>query len=810
MAVNIGTLQAFIVADNSGLLRAVKQSNAAMARTAKRAAEMSAKVAASFDRVGKSLTLGVTLPIVAAGTAMAKAAIDAEETANKFAVVFSTVRGDANAMAEALRNDFGLARTEARQLLSDTADLLSGFGFTQEAALDLSNQVNELAVDLASFTNIEGGAQRASAALTKALLGERESAKELGIAILEADVKAKVLQLRQQGLTFDTERQAKAYATLQIALEQSKNAIGDFERSQASTANQLRILWARTRDVGELLGTAFIPKINQAADAGIRALETFSKLNPEIQSLAVQIALAAAVAGPAAIIVSKLAFVVSGAFTAFSGLLGAVGLLASPLGAVVVAAALAVGAFVALVGPIDAAAIAWDVAEKVWSFFVEQVGRGVKFIVDITDDLKIFAIIADTIGNAWFGLRTALSAIFVGLGVIVGEFIGLLSGTLKLSAKVAAFFGLAAEDSLKSATDALDGFKQKALDFAKTNADVTLDTAADWKAAMDSVEGSGAVFERATREAFTTMAAKGTEALEILRGNAADKAEQIRAIFDSLKDIVLNIRADFQVTGLPGQDGGIPDPTGIGGMPGGQGAAAGEAAGTARAQAEWEAYARVSAQLAQDAPESVLQDWFDQNAATLDNFKSKAADTWESFASGFSDAVGAALATGKNFKSSMVSLMRSTSAAILSQVVEMAIAQIAIAQTETVAKGMKDAPHVFLIPVFAALALSAFAAGISGTAGASAVGGSVGGGGGGGAAIAAPAEPKRPAQATVIRAVDAWISEGEGNQAAGGGSQVVRVEIDDVARGNLMSLIVDETRNGAGDGSGTTLALEGV
>lgn len=202
---------------------------------------------------------------LAAGTkALVQAGSDAEEVGNKFDVVFSSIQDQATAAAESLSDNFGLSSTASKQLLSDTGDLLTGFGFAQESALDLSTQVNELAVDLASFTNFSGGAEGASKALTSALLGEREAVKSLGISILEADVQAKVLENTQAGLTFETERQAKAFATLQIAQEQSKNAIGDFARSQESFANQSRIAGAAVQDLSVELGSALLPVATEA------------------------------------------------------------------------------------------------------------------------------------------------------------------------------------------------------------------------------------------------------------------------------------------------------------------------------------------------------------------------------------------------------------------------------------------------------------------------------------------------------------------------------------------------------------------
>ena len=216
------------------------------------------KFAEKIGSIGKTMTI-VGGAITAVSIGLVKMASEAEETASKFAVVFQDVSEEAEKTAKNLADNFGLSTKAAKQLLSDTGDLLSGFGFTGEAALDLSTKVNELAVDLASFTNYSGGAEGASAALTKALLGERESVKSLGISIMETDVQAKVLELTQKGITFETDRQAKAWATLLIAQEQSKNAIGDFSRTSEGFANQMRILKAKVSDVVIALGEKLLP-----------------------------------------------------------------------------------------------------------------------------------------------------------------------------------------------------------------------------------------------------------------------------------------------------------------------------------------------------------------------------------------------------------------------------------------------------------------------------------------------------------------------------------------------------------------------
>lgn len=286
------------------------------------------KVGLQMQRVGSGLTLGVTLPILGIGAASVKAASDAEETASKFNTVFRDISKAATDAADELRNSYGLSSNASRQLLSDTGDLLTGFGFSQQAALDLSTDVNKLAVDLASFTNFSGGAEGASQALTKALLGERESVKSLGISILEADVQAKVLENTQKGLTFESERQAKAFATLQLAQEQSKNAIGDYARTNQSFANQMRLVKARIEDVAVQFGEILLPFVTKLAGKIGQLVDYFSRLDPAVKKTILVVAGLAAALGPVifslGVLVTNIIPALSIGFTALTGPIGLV------------------------------------------------------------------------------------------------------------------------------------------------------------------------------------------------------------------------------------------------------------------------------------------------------------------------------------------------------------------------------------------------------------------------------------------------------------------------------------------------------
>jgi hypothetical protein len=199
-----------------------------------------------------------------------KMSISAEESHSKFLTVFKDVADKASASAKDLSTNWGLSKNAAEVMLSSTGDLLTGLGMTGEEALKLSDKTQKLAIDLASFTNFSGGAEGASLALTKAMLGEREGLKALGKTVSEEMVKDELLRVGKDKLTGQALLQAKAEATLAVVIAQSSNAIGDYARTSESTANVLKRFEQKMNDlrvaVGDALVKVILPYLKQFAE----------------------------------------------------------------------------------------------------------------------------------------------------------------------------------------------------------------------------------------------------------------------------------------------------------------------------------------------------------------------------------------------------------------------------------------------------------------------------------------------------------------------------------------------------------------
>ena len=240
MALNLGVLSATVTLYNKDYLNKLK--------------ELENKSDSTFSKIAQMAAGYLSLRAI---TSFAEKSIqtfsDLEEETNKFNVVFQNMGKETERVLSELRKDFGLSELSAKKMLAGTGDMLTGFGFDRKTALDLSEAAAKLGSDLASFSNYAGGASGATSALTKAMLGETEGAKMLGIVIRQDSEEYKNymqqamttgLRIEALGKTFyaASEQQAKAIAAMNIAYEQSPNAIGDFIRSQDSLANQTRIL----------------------------------------------------------------------------------------------------------------------------------------------------------------------------------------------------------------------------------------------------------------------------------------------------------------------------------------------------------------------------------------------------------------------------------------------------------------------------------------------------------------------------------------------------------------------------------------
>lgn len=230
------------------------------------AAERSAKKQAiSFEKIKKGvglLQVAMASFVIIGIKKLVSLSSAAEETQSKFNVVFRDTQQQANLWVNDLSKSLGLARSSLQRFASEIGDVLKPLGFTTQVALDMSKVLTELAIDLASFNNVDF--QQSVNAVKSALVGEREALKTLGVVIREVDLKEEKRKLGLIDATLEQKKMNDALATQSLLFKNSRDAQGDFKRTQDSTANSTKILLEQLKQVGEEFGDKLSPAIARA------------------------------------------------------------------------------------------------------------------------------------------------------------------------------------------------------------------------------------------------------------------------------------------------------------------------------------------------------------------------------------------------------------------------------------------------------------------------------------------------------------------------------------------------------------------
>lgn len=274
---------------------------------------------------------------------------EVEEMQNKFDVVFQGMTEDVENWAKSYSDSIGRSTSAIKTYLADQQNLLVGFGMTRQEGFELSKQMTTLALDLASFANLDEDA--AVNAMAKAVMGESESAKTLG-AILNDTTRAEAIRTLGLNGTYESlDQLTKMQVNYQAILNQSPDAIGDCERSLGSYQSTLKQTQAKLTDIKTLIGQFFMPTFQKILSLGNRGLVRIRDWLTKLQAFADKVGGAnrmltlLAATGAAVVVALNFKKIISGAESVLK-ILSKINLKAMAIVAVIVLLALLVDDFI--------------------------------------------------------------------------------------------------------------------------------------------------------------------------------------------------------------------------------------------------------------------------------------------------------------------------------------------------------------------------------------------------------------------------------------------------------------------------------
>lgn len=217
--------------------------------------------------------VGITLSVAGIKSAIdgcVEVASSIKEMQNKFDAVFGNMRNEVDKWAQEYSDAIGRNKNDIKTYLANQQNLLVGFGMTRQAGAKMAEQMTSLALDLASFGNMD---ETASVnAMTKAVMGESEAAKTLG-AVLNDSTRAQAMAALGLKGTYDKlDQLTKMQVNYQAILQQSPDAIGDCQRSLDGYESTKKRYIAKLKEIKTIVGQFFLPTYQKILSIGAKGL----------------------------------------------------------------------------------------------------------------------------------------------------------------------------------------------------------------------------------------------------------------------------------------------------------------------------------------------------------------------------------------------------------------------------------------------------------------------------------------------------------------------------------------------------------
>ena len=254
------------------------------------------KVGANMSAIGKSATVGLTMPLAAAGVAAVNLASDMDETLNKVGVTFGENASAVEAWSSTSIESMGLAQQSAMDTAALYGDMGAGMGIAGEQGYYMATSLVQLSADMASFKNVSQ--ERAATALAGIYTGETEALKGLGVVMTQANLQQFAAT---QGITKNISEMSQAeQVTLryQYVMAQTANAQGDFARTGGGMANQSRMVKEQLKQLGVNIGQQLLPAATKLVQWANNMLAGWNKLDPGTRKIIVSVGAMAAAVGP--------------------------------------------------------------------------------------------------------------------------------------------------------------------------------------------------------------------------------------------------------------------------------------------------------------------------------------------------------------------------------------------------------------------------------------------------------------------------------------------------------------------------------
>ena len=251
----------------------LEKNRTVLGKTSKEWGELSKKLTS----VGKTMSMTLTAPILAAGAASFKLGADFEQALGKMNVVFEDNSRNVEKWAQNSLRDFGLARSTAVTMASDFGALFKGMGISLKETEEWSKTLTERTMDLSNFydTTIE----ETTNALNAIVTGQTQPLRKFGINMTQAALQEYAYSQHIRKRVKDMTEAEKVQLRYNFVIEKTNIAVGTTARESDSATGQINRFKEGIKELGLSFSEEILPIITPVIEWLNNVIEKFSSLS---------------------------------------------------------------------------------------------------------------------------------------------------------------------------------------------------------------------------------------------------------------------------------------------------------------------------------------------------------------------------------------------------------------------------------------------------------------------------------------------------------------------------------------------------
>lgn len=206
--------------------------------------------------------LGIGMMVKQAAQMTYESSTQLEATEAKYQTVFAGMTDSANQFVSDFQSLTPATVAEARSMASGLQDLLVPMGMQRAEATQMTGEYMHIIGALTNFNSATKSAEDVSGAFQSALSGEYDSLKGLGIQVNETIVKQQAVAMGLAKSTDAVSNAAKAQAVLELAYQQSGDALAAYNETALDTTTRMQLMQKGFNDAFGKAGQTVLPQIN--------------------------------------------------------------------------------------------------------------------------------------------------------------------------------------------------------------------------------------------------------------------------------------------------------------------------------------------------------------------------------------------------------------------------------------------------------------------------------------------------------------------------------------------------------------------